>query len=612
MSNRAGTPLAHPDTAALSWRVIVADLFSHRAALYKGNLAAVLAVAAAVPVPLFLPILVDEVLLQKPGGFISAVGPFFPVGWHGPILFTLAALGLTLSLRLAAILLNVWQARTFSLVSKAVVFRIRERLLRHLERVALSEYETLGTGRVTSHFITDVNAIDHFLGATVSGFLVAVLSIVGVAGVLLWMHWQLALIILLLNPLVILFSTRLGKKVKQLKLKENQSFEIFQEALTETLEALAQVRAMNRERHYLGRVIDKAADIRQHAAAFAWQSDAMGRISMFVFLAGFDVFRAVAMLMVVYSGLSIGEMLAVFGYLWFMMGPVQEIVNIQYSGHAAQAALGRLNALIALGPAPVAPVTVAVANPFLGQVTVALALRDIRFEYAADRLGDAAEVVLNGVSLTLAAGEKVALVGASGGGKSTLVQALLGLYPVSAGEIRYGGVRVQDIGWDTVREHVGVVLQHPVLFNATVRENLSMGRPCDDAALWHALAVAQMEGFVRALPQGLDAIVGRNGVRLSGGQRQRLAIARMVLTDPKVVILDEATSALDTETERAVHRAMADFLRGRTTLIIAHRLSAVRQADRIFVFEAGRIVEEGDHDGLIRQGGLYRTLYGEH
>jgi ATP-binding cassette, subfamily C, bacterial len=333
---------------------------------------------------------------------------------------------------------------------------------------------------------------------------------------------------------------------------------------------------------------------------------------MFVFLAGFDVFRAVAMLMVVYSGLSIGEMLAVFGYLWFMMGPVQEIVNIQYSGHAAQAALGRLNSLIALGPAPVAPVTAAVANPFLGQVTVALALRDIRFEYAADRPGDEAEVVLNGVSLTLAPGEKVALVGASGGGKSTLVQALLGLYPVSAGEIRYGGVRVQEIGWDTVREHVGVVLQHPVLFNATVRENLSMGRPCDDAALWHALAVAQMEGFVRALPRGLDAIVGRNGVRLSGGQRQRLAIARMVLTDPKVVILDEATSALDTETERAVHLAMADFLRGRTTLIIAHRLSAVRQADRIFVFEAGRIVEEGDHDGLIRQGGLYRTLYGEH
>ena len=593
----------------LTWRGILRDLLIHRTALLKGNLAALLAVAAAVPVPLFLPILVDEILLHKPGAFIAAMGPFFPSEWHGPILFTLAALGLTVGLRMIAIVLNVWQARLFSLASKAVVFRIRERLLRHLGRVVLSEYETLGSGRVTAHLVTDVNAIDAFLGATVSGFLVAVLSLVGVAGILLWMHWQLALIILFLNPLVILFSTRLGKQVKRLKKHENQAFEAFQEALTETLEAMAQIRAMNRERHYLQRVIDKAGDIQRHAGVFAWKSDAMGRVSMFVFLIGFDVFRAVAMLMVVYSGLSIGEMLAVFGYLWFMMGPVQEIVNIQYSGHAASAALGRINALMAMGTPESEAIGSAarpLTNPFSGQATVAVSMHDIRFAY-----GDG-EVVLEGVTLTVAPGEKVALVGASGGGKSTLVQALLGLYPLSGGEIRYGGVPVTDIGWDTVREHVGVVLQHPVLFNASVRENLTMGRSCTEAALWRALEVAQLKNFMAELPQGLETLVGRNGVRLSGGQRQRLAIARMVLTDPKVVILDEATSALDTETERAVHRAMAEFLHGRTTLIIAHRLSAVRQADRILVFESGRVVEEGDHDSLIHQGGLYRKLYGEH
>lgn len=591
----------------LTWRGILSDLLTHRSALFKGNLAALLAVAAAVPVPLFLPILVDEILLHKPGAFIAAIGPFFPTDWQGPILFTLAALGLTVGLRLIAIVLNVWQARTFALASKAVVFRIRERLLRHLGRVVLSEYEALGSGRVTAHLVTDVNAIDAFLGATVSGFLVAVLSLVGVAGILLWMHWPLALIILFLNPLVILFSTRLGKQVKRLKKHENQAFEAFQEALTETLEAMAQIRAMNRERHYLQRVIDRAGDIQRHASIFAWKSDAMGRVSMFVFLIGFDVFRALAMLMVVYSGLTIGEMLAVFGYLWFMMGPVQEIVNIQYSGHAASAALGRLNTLMALGvPEPEVSVPRTGMDPFAGQVTVPVSMHDIRFAYGEG------EIILDGVTLTVAAGEKVALVGASGGGKSTLVQALLGLYPLSGGEIRYGGVPVADIGWERVREQVGVVLQHPVLFNTSVRENLSMGRSCTEAALWRALDVAQLRGFITALPRGLDTLVGHNGVRLSGGQRQRLAIARMVLTDPKVVILDEATSALDTETERAVHRAMADFLRGRTTLIIAHRLSAVRQADRILVFESGRIVEEGDHDSLIRQGGLYRKLYGEH
>ncbi len=593
----------------LTWRGILSDLLTHRTALFRGNLAALLAVAAAVPVPLFLPILVDEILLHKPGAFIAAIGPFFPTDWHGPILFTLAALALTVGLRLIAIVLNVWQARIFALASKAVVFRIRERLLRHLGRVVLSEYEALGSGRVTAHLVTDVNAIDAFLGATVSGFLVAVLSLIGVAGILLWMHWPLALIILFLNPLVILFSTRLGKQVKRLKKHENQAFEAFQEALTETLEAMAQIRAMNRERHYLQRVIDKAGEIQRHASVFAWKSDAMGRVSMFVFLIGFDVFRAVAMLMVVYSNLSIGEMLAVFGYLWFMMGPVQEIVNIQYSGHAASAALGRLNTLMALavsGPETPVPGARMKTNPFVGQVTVPVSMHNIRFAY-----GDG-EIILNGVTLTVAPGEKVALVGASGGGKSTLVQALLGLYPLSGGEIRYGEVPVADIGWEAVREQVGVVLQHPVLFSTSVRENLSMGRSCTEAALWRALDVAQLRSFITALPQGLDTLVGHNGVRLSGGQRQRLAIARMVLTDPKVVILDEATSALDTATERAVHRAMTDFLRGRTTLIIAHRLSAVRQADRILVFESGRIVEEGSHDSLILQGGLYRKLYGEH
>ena len=589
------------NASPFSWRHLFAAVLTHRGALWRGNLVAVLAVAAAVPIPLLLPILVDEVLLNRPGAFIAAVAPWFPVQWQGPALYILAALWLTLGLRLIAILLNVWQARSFALVSKAVVFGLRERMLGQLQRVALSEYETLGAGRVTSHFVTDINAIDSFLGASVSGFLVAALSLVGVAGVLLWMHWQMALIILFLNPLVILFSTRLGKRVKKLKARENQAFEAFQDALSETLDALAQIRAMNRERHYLLRVRDAAAGIREHAAAFAWQSDAMGRVSMFVFLAGFDIFRAVSMFMVLYSGLTIGEMLAVFGYLWYMMAPVQEIVNIQYAWFAANAALGRLNALLALRPAE--GLGHGEQNPFAGQATVAVRLEGVRFAY-----GDG-ETVLDGVDLTVAAGEKVALVGASGGGKSTLVQALLGLYPVSAGQIYYGGIEVGEIGWDTVREHVGVVLQNPVLFNASVRENLTLGRDADTASLWQALAVAQLRDFIAALPQGLDSQVGKNGVRLSGGQRQRLAIARMVLAAPKVVILDEATSALDTETERQVHAGLADFLRGRTTLIIAHRLSAVRQADRIHVFENGRIVESGAHDELIDRGGLYHQLY---
>lgn len=586
--------------APLTWPAVFAELKAHRNGLIKGNLIALAAVLCAVPVPLFLPVLVDEVLLDKPGAFIAFFAPWFPSVWHGPELYITLALVLTLGLRLAAILLNVWQTRTFSLIAKEQVYRIRTRMLERLSRIALSEYETLGSGRVTSHFVTDLNAIDSFLGASISGILVAVLSLVGVAAVLLWMHWQLALFILLLNPLVILFSTRLAKRVKTLKKRENLAFEDFQEALAETLDALTQIRAMNRERHYLARVAERAAHIRTHAAAYAWKSDAMNRVSFFVFLAGFDAFRALAMFMVLYSGLSIGEMLAVYGYLWFMMGPVQELVNIQYSWYAASAAMTRINTLLGL---PTVEEGRAGTDPFAGRDSVSVSLDDVVFAYGEG------ESVLDGVTLQVAAGEKVALVGASGGGKSTLVQALLGLYPLRSGSIRYAGVEVSQIGWARVREHVGVVLQHPVLFNASVRDNLSLGRSYADSALWQALEIAQLKAFIEALPEGLDSLVGKSGVRLSGGQRQRLAIARMVLSEPQVVILDEATSALDSETERNLHLALSGFLKGRTTLIIAHRLSAVRQADRILVFENGRIVEEGDHDSLMQRGGMYHQLY---
>ena len=230
-------------------------------------------------------------------------------------------------------------------------------------------------------------------------------------------------------------------------------------------------------------------------------------------------------------------------------------------------------------------------------------MRGLDFAYGEDK-------VLEQLDLNIGAGEKVALVGASGGGKSTLVQLLLGLYSAQRGSIRYGGVPLEEIGLDCVREHVAVVLQHPALFNDSVRANLTMGRERSDQACWRALEIAQLADGVRRLPQGLDTVVGRSGVRLSGGQRQRLAIARMILAEPKVVILDEATSALDAATEYALHQALGDFLEGRTTLIVAHRLSAVKQADRVLVFDGGHIAEDGDHQQLIAEGGLYARLYG--
>ncbi len=584
-----------------SWQEVVGMVLGHHRELVKANAIAILGALLSVPVPLLIPLLVDEVLLNQPGPAVAAIDALFPEGWHHPVLYITVILLLTLVMRLAALAMGVWQTRQFTIISKDVTFSIRRGMLERLRRVSMAEYETLGTGTVASHLVTDLDAVDSFLGVATSKFLVAVLSIAGTAMVLLWMNWQLALFILVLNPVVIWVTTVFGRKVKELKRRENSAYQLFQEALAETLDAIQQIRASNRERHYILRIVDKADGIRRHSAAFTWKSDAAQRLSFTVFLFGFDIFRAVSMLMVLYSGLSIGQMLAVFAYLWFMMGPVQEVLSIQYAYNAARAALDRINGLMTMGLEPAYP---HLEDPFRGRKTVAIELRRVCFRY-----GDG-PMILDDVSLSIGAGEKIALVGASGGGKTTLVQIILGLYPPVTGEVLFDGVPTSRIGLDTVRDNVATVLQHPALFNDSVRMNLTLGREVPDAALWRALEVAQLDEVVRGLDRGLDTRLGRDGVRLSGGQRQRLAVARLVLSDPRVVILDEATSALDTTTESRLHQALQRFLEGRTTLIIAHRLSAVRQADRALVFEDGRIVEEGHHDDLIRGGGLYAALYG--
>ncbi|MCF6252705.1 MAG: ABC transporter ATP-binding protein/permease [Methylococcaceae bacterium] len=585
-----------------SWNYIYQIALEHKKKLFSAHLIAILATMASVPVPLLMPLLVDEVLLYNPGNAIATINLLIPGEWQTPIIYIIAVLLLSLLLRVISIIFNIIQGRKFTFISKDVIFRIRKNLINQLQSISMSEYESLGTGAVVTHMVTDLDTLDTFIGSTISKLLIACLTVIGTATILLWMHWQLGLFILLLNPLVIYFAKKIGSKIKDLKAKENSAYGIFQQSLTETLEAIHQIRASNREKHYCQQLIESALTVKKHSAAFSWKSDAAARLSFLVFLFGFDIFRATAMLMVFYSDLSIGEMLAVFGYLWFMMAPVQEILGIQHAFYAAKAALNRINKLYSLQQEPHYP---HLKNPFKEGKTVSVKIKDLHFSYQD-------EPILNGINLSIKAGEKIALVGASGGGKSTLIQALIGLYPPNKGMIYFNNIASNQIGLEVIREHVATVLQHPALFNDTIRANLTLGRAASDNILWQALDIAQLKDTVSELDYGLDTIVGRQGMRLSGGQRQRLAIARMIVANPSVVILDEATSALDTKTEHKLHMAMNNFLNGRTTIIIAHRLSAVKQADHVYVFEEGRICEQGKHATLINNNGLYAKLYGEY
>ncbi|WP_375540392.1 ABC transporter ATP-binding protein [Thiomicrorhabdus immobilis] len=584
-----------------TWQRIYDLVVAHKPELIKANIIAFFAMLATVPLPLLLPILVDEVLLDKPGLVVEFLQSFVSSDWYGPVYYIVAITIITVILRGMGLGLGVWQMQQFTVIAKDVTFRIRKDLLARVQGVSMAQYASMGSGSVSATMLNDVNTIDTFLGTTVSKLIIALFSLVGVSAVLFWLNWQLAIFILLFNPIVVYFTMIMGRKVKTLKKDENTAVDAFQQSLTETLDALQQVRAANQDTNFFDRVRGHAFSIKTHSEAFTWKSDAASRFSFMIFLVGFDLFRGAGMLMVVFSDLSIGQMIAVFGYLWFMMGPVQELLAIQYGYSAASGALQRINEVLDLKQEPKYSEN---QNPFNGHQAVSVAVKELGFVYPGKT-----EPVLHQLNFEIKAGEKLALVGASGGGKTTLVQLLLGFYEATEGQVLYGGVPITEIGQSVVRANVATVLQHPALFNQSIRFNLTLGQDLPDEVLWQALEQAQLAETIRELDNQLDAIVGRNGIKLSGGQRQRLAIARMILQDPKVVIMDEATSALDMETERKLYVDLAPFLENRTTLIVAHRLSSIRQADRIMVFEDGHIIESGSHDELMAQAGTYHKLY---
>ncbi|MEZ8194820.1 ABC transporter ATP-binding protein [Vibrio cortegadensis] len=587
------------DTISRSW--LITQVKKHKSKLLFANAIALLATLISVPIPLLMPLMVDEVLLNNPASGLEYMNLVLPISMQTPTGYIALTLLLVILMRGFSQAFNILQSRQFTLVSKTITYHMRTKMIDKLGRISIRQYETKGSGGINAHLITDIETIDKFIGSTLSKFVISLLTVIGTAGVLLWLEWRLGLFILLVNPIVIYFSRKLGGMVKHLKKKENQSFETFQNRLVETLDGIYQLRAANREKEFLEQLKQQANQVRIDADKYAWQSEAAGRVSFLLFLLGFELFRAVAMLMVLFSDLTIGQIFAVFGYLWFMLSPVQELLGIQFSWYSAKAALNRINILLELEEEarPISKV-----NPFTDDREVSIDIEMINFSYN-DELK-----VLNDLNLTIPAGKKVALVGASGGGKSTLIQLLIGVYSANSGTIRYNGESTEDIGFNIIRDQIAVVLQQPILFNDSLRHNLTLGAEYDELSLWRALEIAQMHDVISQLSHGLDTQIGRNGVRLSGGQRQRLAIARMVLSNPQFVILDEATSALDTATEAALHKALNDFLKDRTTLIVAHRLSAVKQADIIYVLEDGQVSQTGTHGELVGQQGLYQTLYG--
>jgi ATP-binding cassette subfamily C protein len=577
----------------ISLKYIFKLLLKNKKSLIIGQIITIIAIIISVPIPLLLPLLVDEVLLNKPDFFVNNIDKFLG---NGSAFYYIAIVTfVVLFLRLIYFIFSVVITKIFTKISKFVTFKIREKLLNHLKLVNMNEYESLGSGSISANLITDVNTLDNFIVSVSSKLIASTLTLIAVAIVILKIDLTLGLMILLIQPIIILLSKKIADKTGLLKKEENKTVEVFQNNINETLDLFGQIKASNKEKYFFDDSINKAKDIQKASNEFNYKSVAYERFSFTIFLIAFEIFRATGLVLVAYSDLSIGLMFAMFGYIWFIMTPIQDILTIQYSLASAKAAINRINKILDLEVEKNGTLVLEANNK-----KVDISIKNLSFSYKEDKL------TLKDISFDIKSGEKIAIIGASGSGKTTIAHIIAGFYSKTSGDILYNNISINDLDRQSLRENIFLVLQMPILFNNSLRFNITMGNTnINDEEIFKALKIAQLYDSVENMPNKLDTLVGKHGIRLSGGQRQRLSIARMIIANPAVVIFDESTSALDVHTETKLFSELEEFLKDKTVITIAHRLSTVKNADMIYVIDDGVLVQSGNHKELEEKEGHY-------
>jgi ATP-binding cassette, subfamily B, multidrug efflux pump len=487
-------------------------------------------------------------------------------------------------------------------IANHVGYDLRNRLYDHIQHLSFSYHDHAQTGQLISRCIEDVRSIERFTGFAVVELVRVILLMVGVSTILFVTNSRLALIALLpLLPLVWI-TTNFGSRIGNFFLAVDRSLGALSARLQENVLGVQVVRAFAREQYETERFAEANVDLFNARVRVIREWSKVMPTTHFLVTLGTILILWFGGQMVLRGEMTIGEIAAFNAYLLMLANPAQQLTWLVNAAGEAVAGLQRAFEVLDIEPEIQSPQGAVELPPLAGRVE----FNGVSFQYSSDT-----RPALHQIELTVQPNQVIALIGPTGSGKTSLINLVPRFYDASQGAILLDGCDVKDVDLVSLRRQIGIVLQTSLLFSITIRENIAYGRPNATMEEVEAAArAAAAHDFIRELPEGYHTVVGERGITLSGGQRQRVAIARAILMDPRILILDDSTSSVDTRTELLIQEALERLMEGRTTFVIAHRLTTVRRADVIIVMDRGRIVERGTHRELIQnEGGLYRQIY---